>query len=211
MEQIAEFITRHAHYAHWYLFGALLLAGFNIPFSADVLILIAALLAATVVPENTGLLFGSVLIGCYLSAMCAYWVGRVLGSHLHKVKFFSKLLPLDRMNKIKRFYEKHGIWTLLLGRFIPFGVRNCIFMSSGISKLSFGKFILLDALACSLWCSVLFFLFYSIGHNFQALWQTLKAFNLFIFAGFSVTVIGIIWYKIRKNARLNRISVDKGN
>jgi membrane-associated protein len=66
MEQLTEIISGHAHNAHWYIFIALILAGFNIPFSADLLILLAAILAATIVPENAWLLFGSVLIGCYL-------------------------------------------------------------------------------------------------------------------------------------------------
>lgn len=208
MENIAELITRHAPNAHWYIFVALILAGFNIPFSADVLILVAAILAATVVPENFWQLFACVTIGCYLSAMCAYWLGRGLGTQLSKVKFFSKLLAPERLSRIKQFYEKYGIWTLVIGRFIPFGVRNCIFMSSGMSRVSFGKFILCDAFACLIWCSSAFYLFYTLGQNFEAVWQTLKTFNLLIFTGFSVTVIGTIWYKIKKRARTTNVSIN---
>lgn len=201
MEQLTQIITNHAQNAHWYLFIAIVLAGFNVPFSADVLILVAAILAATIVPEHTWLLFGSILIGCYLSAMCAYWMGRLLGTYLSGSKFFSRFLPTQRLDKIKQFYEKYGLWTLVFGRFIPFGVRNCIFMSSGMSKLHFGKFILMDALACTLWCSALFYLFFTLGQNFDALWHDLKRFNLLIFGAFSVTVIGFIWYKRRKKTR----------
>lgn len=201
MEQLTQIITQHAHNAHWYLFIAILLAGFNIPFSADALILIAAILAATIVPEHTWLLYGCILVGCYLSAMCAYWMGRLLGTYLSGKKFFSRLFPAQRLTKIKQFYEKYGLWTLVFGRFIPFGVRNCIFMSSGMSKLPFGRFILMDALACTLWCSTLFYLFFILGQNFDTLWHDLKRFNLLIFGAFSVTVIGFIWYKRRKKTR----------
>lgn len=201
MEKLIELITQHAHNAHWYIFIGLVLAGFNMPFSADVMILLAAVIAATLVPENTWLLFCSVLFGCYFSAMCAYWLGRLLGTQLPRIRLFSKLLSEKRLNGIKQFYEKYGIWTLIFGRFIPFGVRNCIFMSSGMSKLHFGRFILFDSLACLIWCSSIFYLFYTLGQNFQAVWEALKTFNLFIFGAFAVAVIGIIWYKWSKKSQ----------
>jgi membrane-associated protein len=201
MESLVEIITHHAHHAHWYIFIAIILAGFNLPFSADILILLSAILAATIVPEHAWLLFFSILIGCYLSAMCAYWLGRLLGSTLCKKTFFAKLFHAQRLAKIKTFYEKYGLWTLVIGRFIPFGVRNCIFMSSGMSKLHFGKFILMDAIACSLWCSSIFYLFFTLGQNYEVIWHYLKTFNLLIFVAFSVTVISFIWYKSKKRSR----------
>lgn len=208
METFIEIITQHAPNAHWYVFAAILLAGFNLPFSADILILISAILAATIIPEHTFILFFTILIGCYLSAMCAYWLGRLLGSTLKSKKFFNKLFHPARLEKIKRFYEKHGLWTLVVGRFIPFGVRNCIFMSSGMSKMPFGKFILMDALACTLWCSCAFYLFYTLGQNFDTVWGYLKTFNVLIFAAFSVTVIAFIWYKNRKKLRTSKLSTN---
>lgn len=208
MEYLTGLITQHAHNAHWYIFVAIVLAGFNIPFSADILILLAAVLAATLVPENLWFLFGSILIGCYISAMCAYWLGRLLGTTFSKSKLLSRLINPQRLTKIKKFYDKYGLWTLVLGRFIPFGVRNCIFMSSGMSRLHFGKFILMDALACTLWCSLAFYLFFSIGKNYETLWHYLKAFNLVIFAAFSVTVIGFIWYKSRKKNQISSPQTD---
>ena len=40
------------------------------------------------------------------------------------------------------FYKKYGALTLVIGRFIPFGVRNAIFLTSGISKMPFAKFFI---------------------------------------------------------------------
>ncbi len=208
MEHLTGLITQHAHNAHWYIFIAIVLAGFNIPFSADILILLAAVIAATLVPENLWLLFGSILLGCYISAMCAYWMGRLLGTTFSRSKLLARLINPQRLTKIKKFYDKYGLWTLVLGRFIPFGVRNCIFMSSGMSRLHFGKFILMDALACTLWCSLAFYLFFSIGKNYETLWYYLKAFNLVIFVAFSVTVIGLIWYKHRKKNQTSSPQTD---
>ncbi len=206
MDSILEMISRHAPQAHWYIFGAIILAGFNVPFSIDVLLLLGAFLAAAVVPEHTVQLFLSILIGSYISAWCAYWLGRLVGQRLQKRKLFAGVLHPDKLQKIKGFYDKYGMLTLLIGRFIPFGVRNCIFMSSGMSRVHFGKFALMDALASSLWCTICFTLFYLLGQHYQILWNYLKAFNLVIFCAFGVTVIGLIWYKNRKKTHATKVS-----
>src|SRR5262249_36255657 len=98
--------------------------------------------------------------------------------------------------------------TLIVGRFIPFGVRNCIFMSSGMSKMHFGKFALMDALACTIWSGTLFYLFLTLGQNYTTLCHHLKKFNLLLFTAFSVTVIGFIWYKARKKTRAGTSSTN---
>jgi membrane-associated protein len=206
MERLNEFILQNAPYAHWYIFGAILLAGANIPICIDLIILASALLAAQVIPEHTVLLFLSVWAGSLLSAWVAYWMGRLLGPKLYRWRWFSGLLNPARLQKIKHFYEKYGLFCLLIGRFIPFGVRNGIFMTTGMSRLSFGKFVLRDSLACTLWSSISFYLFYTIGQNYEALSNYVKAFNLLIFAAFGVTVIAFFWYKKRKSSKSNRVN-----
>jgi membrane-associated protein len=198
MDSFINWISQHAHQAHWFIFAAVLLAGFNIPISVDILIIASAVLAATIVPEHTLHLYLAIFSGCYLSAGIAYWIGRLAGKKLLRFGWFRKILPQERLEKTQKFYEKYGLLTLLLGRFIPFGIRNCIFMSSGISRLSFGKFALWDLLACFVWSSLSFYLFYTLGQNYHFLYDHLKIFNLIVFGIFGVTLIGFIWYKRRK-------------
>jgi membrane protein DedA with SNARE-associated domain len=198
MNTLIEWISSHAEQAHWFIFGALLLAGINIPISADLLIIVAAFLAATVIPEHALHLFLAVFVGCYFSAWAAYWLGRLIGGKLRQYGWFAKLIPEPRLEKIHHFYEKYGFLTLLIGRFIPLGVRNCIFMSSGMSRMHFGKFALWDIAACFTWTACSFYAFYTIGQNYQVLWHYVKTFNILIFAAFSVTLIAVFWYKRRK-------------
>lgn len=200
MELLINFIESNKNYAHWIVLIIILFAGFNIPISIDVVLIISAVLAATLIPEHAFLIYLSLLVGTYFSAWIAYGVGRFLGEKLLKWRFFSKILHRDRLEKINRFYDKHGFLTLLFGRFIPFGVRNCIFMTAGISRSPFGKFALRDLIACTVWVSTCFAIFFSIGHNYYLLKPKIKIINTIIFSAFSVTVIGLIWYKRRKRA-----------
>jgi membrane-associated protein len=205
MDTLIFWITEHAQHAHWFIFGAILLAGFNIPISADALIVGSAVLAATLVPQHLWYLYLSVFLGCYFSAWIAYWFGRLVGKKLYRFRWFQQFFPIHRIEKIQNFYTKHGLWTLMIGRFIPFGVRNCIFMSSGMSRVPFHRFALQDLPACLIWTSLTFYLFFSLGKNFHTLLSHLKIVNIVIFAAFGVTVIAFLWYKRRKKTAVENL------
>lgn len=201
MDHLIQFIITHAIYAHWIVFSALILAGFNIPLSEDLMIITSALLAATVVPENLAKLFLAVFLGCYLSDWISYWIGRSLGRKLWDIKWFAKTVDLKRLEQIQQYYKKYGFWTLLIGRFIPFGVRNCLFITAGMGKMSFPKFLLSDGIACLCSNTALFTIAYSLSKNYQILVEKLKIFNIILFSSFVVLIICLIWYKrYKKNA-----------
>lgn len=204
MNTIIQFLFEHAHYAHWIVFGALMLAGLNIPISEDLMIILSAVLAATIVPENTGVLFLAVFLGCYISDWVCYWIGRKWGPKLWGIKWFAKTFDQKKLEKIHNYYAKYGFWTLLIGRFIPFGVRNCLFLSAGLGKMPFGTFLLSDGIACIISNSVLFYLAYSAGKNYEALLAFIKTFNIFLFLFFLVLIIGVIWYKRRTSYTKDR-------
>jgi membrane-associated protein len=202
MEYLYEFVVAHAHISPYILFGLFLLAGLNVPISIDILVIIASLLAATTIPELTIPLYLSSLLGCYVSAWLAYWLGRLVGKKLLHFKFMQKMLPEERLKKLATFYRKHGFLTLLVGRFVPFGVRNGIFMSTGISRLSFPLFMLRDLLPAFAWTTSAFFLFHQLGSNYELLVKHLKLINISLFCAFGVTVIAVICYKRRKNRKI---------
>jgi len=198
MDTVIQFIFENAQYAHWIIFGALMLAGLNIPISEDLMIIVSALLAATVVPENTIKLFAAVFLGCYLSDWLCYWIGRRFGPKLWSIKWFARTFDQGKIDQVQQYYEKYGFLTLLVGRFIPFGVRNCLFLTAGLGKMHFGKFILSDGIACAISNTFLFSLTYLVGRNYETLLSVLRTFNIFLFSAFMVSIIGYIWYKSKK-------------
>ncbi len=204
IDSILDFILIHRAYAPWALFSLLLLAGCNIPISIDLLMVASAVLAATALPEATTALYLTMLAGCACSAWIAYWIGRRLAPKFLDKPWFAKLLPTSRVQRIHRFYQKRGWLTMIVGRFIPFGIRNGIFMTAGISKVPFSRFILQDGVACLLWTTLSFTTYYYLGLNYETLSHHVKTVNLAIFFAFGVTVIAFFWYKKYKNSRYNR-------
>ena len=188
MESIIFFICEHCLHAHLIIFGLLMLAGLNIPISEDVLLIIGGMLASTVLNDQIFHLYFWILAGCYLSAWEAYWLGRLLGPRLLKIRWFQKTIPPERMVKINRFYHRHGLLTLVIGRFIPFGVRNGLFMTAGISKMPFLSFLWKDAIACLFSTAVIFSLAYSFGKNYQLLIKILYQYQLLLAATIALSL-----------------------
>ena len=206
MNFFTEILSKHASHAHWFIFVGALLAGCNIPVSIDLLVITAAILAAHFVPENLWILYLSLLLGCLFSAWISYFLGKVLGTKLKTWKLFQPLLSEKKVASVQDFYKKHGIWAFVIGRFIPFGIRNALFMTSGISKMPFLRFITLDFMACFIWVSLSFTIFFHLGQNFDSLWTYMKKINSYIFIIFSIAVIATFWYK-----RINRSKSKKAN
>jgi membrane-associated protein len=193
LEELIQYATDHVHLAPYIICGALLLAGFNLPISEDVMLFISAILAR----EHEDLapqLFIGVFAGAYFSDLICYWLGRIVGRKLLKIRFFASIAPPERINKISNYYQKFGVITLILGRFIPFGVRNALFFTAGISKMNFLKFSLSDLLACTISVSIFFYLYFTFGKEVV---EYVRQGNYLIFA-IAIVVVAALFLKRRK-------------
>ena len=191
-DSIKEFIISNESLAPWAIFFSIVLAGFNIPISIDLMLILVAVLSATNLSHLKISLFFALFLGCCVSAWVSYCLGRFIGGKIIH-KFFSE----SKLQKIKNYLTKYGTMTLFVGRFIPFGFRNCLFMVSGLSKLPFTKFVLVDSIACFTWCTAFFTLFYYLGESFEILSEHMKTINIIIASALGVTGIAFICYKYR--------------
>jgi len=198
MEQIYHFITLHASKSPWILFSLFILAGLNFPISIDLLVIIASIISASIAPELKYQLFFSCVAGTVMAGWTAYFVGHFLGSKLMSFSWFKKLFPVSRLDKIHSFYTKYGLIALIIGRFIPFGIRNAMFITNGMAKSSFKNFASKDLFAATFWCTIMFHLFHSLGCHFDTIVKYLKIINISLFSLFSVAVIIFFCYKRRK-------------
>ena len=108
----------------------------------------------------------------------------------------------EMVDKVGGFYEKYGILTLVLGRFIPFGVRNALFLTAGLSKMNFLKFALSDLLAATITCSLYFWLYYTYG---EAMVDIIKQSNVVIF---SVAAVVVVFFLIKRKKTIADVSDD---
>lgn len=164
MEEVLAFISSYISYWPLVCFFALILAGFNIPVSEDLLIIMSAVIATKdksfLIPNYLGL-YG----GIYISDLICYWFGRLVGGGLISIKFVARKLTPARIQRVSNQLEKHGFLTYVVTRFIPFGVRNTLFMTSGMLHVYFPKFMLFDAVAALISSSTLYLLVFFLGES----------------------------------------------
>jgi membrane-associated protein len=161
------FIYKFPNYTPLFIFIALILAGFNVPISEDIIIITGGVLSATKLNEKTFEIWLAIFIGAYLSDSIAYWTGRLLGPKIKTIKLLSRLITEERLKKMHAFYDKWGFFALLIGRFIPFGGRNCLFISVGMGNMPFYRFAIIDAFAAFFSTTCVFLIVYNLSEYFS--------------------------------------------
>ena len=190
-----QMINANVAMAPYIIFGLLFLAGFNIPVSEDVMLFTSAMLAAKN-PDHLWPLFTGVFAGAYISDLICYgFLGRYLGQKLFKINFFANMVSQERLDTINSFFKKYGVFTLIFGRFIPFGVRNGLFLAAGLGKMNAWKFALSDLLACTISCVTYFWVYYTYGET--AIYYVKK--GNYVIAALALAIVGgIVVKKLKK-------------
>ncbi len=208
MDGIFAFFCEHAEYAHLIIFGLIMLAGFSIPISEDLMLLLAGGIASTCVPEQATTFYIWIFFACWLSAWEAYWVGRLLGPKLFKIKWFHHILSPKRLEKLKRYLRKFGIFTFIVGRFIPGGVRNAIFMSSGLTKMPFHIFVIRDGIACLIASLTIFYVGFISGQHINVIMHYFVMYERVIIL---LIIILLITFSLFTYHRIKKSKLTDGN
>jgi membrane-associated protein len=198
MESLLLWLCEYKELAPLMIFGMLVIAGFSLPISEDLLLIISGVIASTVMPERHIQFFIAAMMGSYLSDWVAYGIGRQFGDKIYAMKWFANTKRED----LQAFYEKYGFWTLVVGRCIPFGLRNGVFMSAGAGKMPFRRFLLIDGIACLLFSTCLFYLAYACGRNYEVLYAYVYQVSVAVLL--VVVCFGVLfWLKARRKGIIN--------
>ena len=187
-QTIAAWISHYISYFPLVIFISLFLGGFNLPISEDIIVITAALLCKQ---EKASIpaFYAALYFGAISSDYLVYFWGWLLGRGRISGRFFSKLISENNINRISNALEQHGFLTFLFGRFIPFGVRNIIAMTSGFVGFPFYKFALFDAAAAACNISAFFWLVYFLGQRGGHFMKIIGVVLLLLFVGCSIYVM----------------------
>jgi membrane protein DedA with SNARE-associated domain len=178
-------------------FIALLLAGLNVPISEDLIIITGALICQG---DDSMLFptFTAIFAGVVISDYFPYLLGRYIRKGTIKANILTRFFSTRKIVRIHRYMEKYGIFTFIAGRFIPFGVRNTMFMTAGLFGLRPRKFALYDTPAAVISVSTLFFLTYRFG---KAIEKPFHAVGIVLFILFLSMITFLVIKIIRKILR----------
>jgi membrane-associated protein len=139
----------------------------------DIRVLIAVLLSAAVIGDNTN-----------------YWIGRWAGSRI--VRWNSRFINRDALDRTHAFYKHHGGKTMALARFIPL-VRTFAPFVAGMAKMAYPRFFAFDLIGAVFWVGSLSLAGYWFG-NFPVVRNNLSAVIVLIVA-LSLTPVLFSWLK----------------
>ncbi|MGA1057361.1 MAG: DedA family protein [Phycisphaerales bacterium] len=126
--------------------GLLLLSGFGIPVSEDVVNLPAGILigqgAWPAIP---------ILIACYVGVIAgdAIWFFnlRTFGTPLLHRRWFKRFVHPKRLLQVKHQIDRRGPWVLVAARFIP-GARSPVLTASALLHMPWRSFLIVEFVCC---------------------------------------------------------------
>jgi phosphatidylserine decarboxylase len=181
-------LSQYVYFYPFAAFGGLLLAGLNVPISEDLVIITGALLNQ----GTAGLLIPSLLAiyaGVIISDFISYYLGILVRKGALRLKFTAILLAPKNLERIHRHLDRHGFLTFIVCRFIPFGVRNTLFMTSGFLGLPFRHFALYDITAALISTNTLFFLVYCFGDDVR---NPMRIAGIILFVLLILTILSLL-------------------
>jgi len=148
----------------------LILTGCGLPIPEEVPIVAAGWLSA---PGPGGepaqldpwIAVASCFIGAIVGDIVMYGIGRKFGRKLlQKRQFFASFLTPEKERHIEEMFHKHGLKVLFVSRFLV-GIRSPIYVTAGILKVPFRRFVLVDMFCAAVMISAFFSLAYFFSNS----------------------------------------------
>ena len=160
---------------HWYdahmnylaVGGLMMLESSFIPFPSEVVIPPAVYVALDEHSQSgmrwwLVVLFGTMgaLLGALINYFLSMWLGRPIIYAFAESKLGHLLqLSREKMERAEQYFNKHGVLSTLVGRFIPV-IRQLISIPAGLARMNLGAFCLYTTLGALAWNCILALLGY---------------------------------------------------
>jgi membrane protein DedA with SNARE-associated domain len=136
------------------IFLILFLAGLGVPIPEEVPILASGVLAHEGV-VRWWLTLPVCVVGVLSGDVVLYWVGRHWGERVLAWRIVRFVLSREREEALKAAYRRHGVKIVFTARHVM-GLRAAAFLTAGIARVPFGRFLAVDAAGALLGVPVAF-------------------------------------------------------
>lgn len=182
------------------LFLVLLACGFGLPLPEDIPLLLSGYLVHRGLADLTLMcVVGMVGVLCGDSIM--FFLGRRYGEHIVEHPLLMKLITRPRLAWAEQQFLNRGAPVVFVGRFMA-GARSVVFLTAGIFKMPYWKFVLMDGSAALISVPLWVILAAKFGDKAEAAVEQVKSAGGWAIAGLAVVLIAyVLW---RRNRRLQR-------
>ncbi|MBL6784892.1 MAG: DedA family protein [Rickettsiales bacterium] len=164
------------------------------PFPSEIVMIPAGYLASIGSYNIFGVILSGVL-GSLAGALFNYYFAKKFG--LVFLGKYGKYFGLQKksLDKILKFFKKHGLFGTFIGRLIP-GLRQYISLPAGLVKMNLLKFSICTCLGAAIWVSILALLGYAFGNVIA--YDNEVAHKLSLFAILNVAILILCYILVKK-------------
>lgn len=128
-----------------------------------------------------------------LGSLCGAWFNYFLANRYGR-KVLLKFLKEHHLDRVEKFFERHGPISTFNGRLIPV-VRQYISFPAGLAKMNGWKFSIYTSLGAGIWILILALLGYFLGANEALLVEYLRELTVvvLVLVGFGSLIYVWVW------------------
>ena len=164
METLQGFVEQFTYLG---IFAVLLLGSLGVPIPEEMAIIAAAVLSHEGI-VRWWLVLPVCLVGVLSGDMVLYWVGRHWGANVLNWRAVRLVLTLKREQWLNAAYRRHALKTIVTARHVM-GLRAAAFLTAGMARVPFWKFVVADTGAAALGVPFLFGLAYFFTDQIDAI------------------------------------------
>jgi membrane protein DedA with SNARE-associated domain len=177
------------------LFVFLTLTGCGMPIPEEVALVLAGVLS------NQGVLRPEfALLACILGTLAGDSVTYAIGYHwgrnlVENHPRLSKMLHAENGKRFEAAVNSHAFKMMFVSRFIV-GVRATVYVTAGVVRVPYRRFLMYDVVCVSVMVSIVFFLAYCFGDDVLN-WVRRAEWTATLAVAAVVVVVGIVLYRRR--------------
>jgi len=132
-------------------------------------------------------------IGSIAGSLLSYYIGKRWGTRL--IESYGKyvLVDIDDLKKTQEWFDKRGELTIFFSRLVPV-VRHLISIVAGVGKMNVKKFSFYTILGATIWNSLLAYLGYVLGQNWEKVTRYSDEISIVIVI---LLLIGVLYFAYR--------------
>ncbi len=144
------------------------------------------------------------VVGALSGDMILSWIGHRWGDRVRGWWPVRRLLTPERTRWLEEHYREHAMKTVATARHVA-GLRAAAFLSAGIARVPFWKFIVADAAAASVSIPITFGLAYFFSYQINAILADVHRVERWLALGGLLVLAGfLVHYLLRSGPRLPR-------
>lgn len=160
-------VESQGYLAYLLVLLALLAGSIGIPAPED-LTLIAAGVLCSLEHVNTWIMALTCYLGLIIGDLIIYRIGWIAGPTLFRKRWFRRHISTKRIEMMRTNLHKRTMLTILVARHL-FYIRTATFLMCGAVRISFARFIVMDAVAALITTPLMMGLGYLFAHNYEAI------------------------------------------